>query len=370
MAIRKLLSRVRYLVITQFITLILFACNISPFASTPVIIKETSVIKESPPSIYSEPTKVNNSPNKVYPTITPCNPDVVFQRDNARWVEWSPNYDEIYYGINNDPNFSSFSVIENKERTRNGTFENYLANMASQFGIDHLLTNQISPDNLKIVFAKVESKNISTDSNQEHQTTNYVSKIYLKNINQTELFLGDLEGVIESFYWSSDSQTVVIVMSSYSNSSRERGAIYMLNVENKTLKVVLPFSKDLSGYSFHGFSNDNQWVFIASNESTWLWNIRDNTKKYFNLPENRMNWWGYNSETVLVQTNEGEVSQFASVNTSFFWYKIRDAQLNPTFISNYSINPWQSKAVSRSLSLDYLAIIDKSNRLFVVKLCK
>lgn len=229
MTMEKVLSRIQALLILLFVTLITFACNNSQSVSTPILVNESPVIRETPLALNQKPTEVTDTPGKVFSTVNPCNPDVVFQSDNVRWAKWIPFSDEIYYGMDNKTEYFSYSVSKDNVHDVNGTFEKYYARLVSQFGIDPSLTNQISPDHQQIVYSDVVPATLSVDSEQEHQIKEYISRIYLKNMDQIEVFAGDLVGIVYSFHWSSDNENVAIVMSTYSASSRERGVIYLLN---------------------------------------------------------------------------------------------------------------------------------------------
>lgn len=320
----------------------------------------------------------------IEPVITPISPtqalcaaESVFHRNDVQWVEWSPDGHAIFYEIENDPNYWSFSVLDRKETRGLQTYEDYLAGLAIQWNIPSN-SMSVSPDESKIIYSIKEivgatatpPSNLSELSG-EMPANDFIERVFLKYSDGTDFFLVDIHGLIDKMVWSADSEKVAVMMSAYSAGARDSDDIYVIDVNQKTVRTILAYDASRSNYDIRGFSNNGQWIFTAQGRNKReAQNIIDGRKATLELPSNTLNWWGYDKNTILIQTDVGREDQILYSESLFAWYTISENQLKLIDGNIYEVQFARSKAVSPSLDFEYLAIVDQYNRLSVITLCK
>lgn len=333
------LTHLSYQVLLLVVMTVLVGCNQTIKLETPTQISITSN-----PTLSSPVTEPSDKNTCAWPPIRVSVAQVskfFWSEDGDMLTYQEKGGDEKWYSY--DPSTQEQSIIYMLTATPSSpeleTYTNYF----------------IAPNKKSIVYTQPNQDSYSVYSKKQEE--------------KAAIYLGNIKGSIDQSVWLDEGNRLILSIDWASPLGAPEAYVYLIDISQKKVKVVIPHSPDHQDISLVGITPGQNKLLFTSYSGTdrllQLWDIKDNSTMATGiLAPLTLKWLPYKDEFMAAGYQKG------SPMVRLFTYNLNNGSLRYLLPTPINSHPYIKDAVQISPNLGKVAFIDEENQNLYLIDCK
>lgn len=177
-------------------------------------------------------------------------------------------------------------------------------------------------------------------------------------------FIGEIKGKIDQAIWIQNGDKLIISIDWQSPLGAREAAVYLIDLVNVSLKVIIPSTLDLPNISIFGITPDENQILFTSYSGDIqlrLWDLSDGSLHNTNIyPPITLKWLPDKITFVAVGVKDDTLRQF------LYQYNIQKDVMENLLPNELRIKQYRKDVIQISPTLKWIAFIDEDDLIKII----